>query len=193
MVSVNPGVSQNIEFERQVPHELAHVLLYRRIGAEYARLPAWLTEGMATMAELYPNPDFETTLNVHAGENSLLPLADLCESFPPDTANAFLAYAESESFTRYIVENYGTTGLSALAFAYADGLDCEQGARQALNLSLSQLEVRWRELALGENRSGVIVSNLFPYLMLLALLLIVPIWGAIGRILEKRKYVRNEQ
>ena len=190
MVSVKPGLEQSIELERQVPHELAHILLFRRIGADYARLPAWLTEGMATMAELYPNPDYASSLKIAADTNSLLPLTDLCASFPPDTANAFLAYAESESFTRYIVDNYGTTGLSALASAYADGLDCEQGARQALNLSLSQLEVRWRESTLGENRSGVIAYNLFPYLILLGLVLLVPVWGAFGRIRERMKNAR---
>jgi hypothetical protein len=194
MVSMDPTAEQRIiEVERQVPHELAHVMLYRRIGADYARLPAWLTEGIATMAEaeLYPNPDFETTLNVHAEENTLLPLADLCDSFPSDTANAFLAYAEAESFTRYVVDNYGTTGLSALVSAYADGLDCEQGARQALNQPLSRLEIRWRETELGENRSGVIAFNLFPYLILLGLVLIVPVWGALSRMAERRRNARN--
>ena len=188
MVSVKPGQEQSIELERQVPHELAHILLFRRIGPNYSRLPAWLTEGMATMAELYPNPDFDTALNSAVRTNSLIPLTDLCAAFPPDTANAFLAYAESESFTQYIVDNYGTSGLSSLASAYADGLDCEQGARQALNLPLSQLEVRWREASLGENRSGVILYNLFPYFVLLGLVLLVPVWGAVGRILARRKH-----
>ena len=193
MVSVAPGENQSIQLERQVPHELAHVLLYRRVGANYNRLPIWLREGMASMAELYPNPDYENVLRQNASTNSLISLTDLCTSFPPDTGNAFLAYAESRSFTQFIVDNYGTSGLTSLALAYADGLDCEQGARQALGLSLSQLEVRWRESTLGENRSGVIASNLLPYLLLLMLVLIVPVWVAFGRIVEKRKHVRNQQ
>jgi hypothetical protein len=191
MVSIKPGVEQSIELERQVPHELAHILLFRRIGANYARLPAWLTEGMATMAELYPNPDYASSLKIATENNSLLPLTDLCATFPPDTANAFLAYAESASFTRYLVDKYGTAKLSALASAYADGLDCEQGARQALNLSLSQLEVQWRESTLGENRSGVVAYNLFPYLVLLGLVLLVPVWGALGRIRARMKNDRT--
>ena len=193
MVSVAPGAEQNIQLERQVPHELAHVLLYRRVGANYNLLPIWLREGMASMAELYPNSDFDIVLANAAETNSIIPMADLCSSFPPDTANAQLAYAESKSFTQYIVDNYGTSGLTSLALAYADGLDCEQGARQALGLSLSQLEVRWRENALGENRSGVIVSSLLPYLFLLMLVLIVPVWVAVGRIVEKRKHARDRQ
>jgi hypothetical protein len=190
MISITPGAGQGIALERQVPHELTHVLLYKNLGPNYNRLPAWLTEGLATMAELYPNPDLDAVLAQAVETNSLLPLADLCASFPPDTGLAFLAYAQSESFVRFLLDNHGMTGLSALTSAYADGLDCEQGARQALEQPLSQLEVRWRESALGENRSGVVATNLFPYLLLLGLVLIVPVWGALGRIRERRKHAR---
>jgi hypothetical protein len=187
MVSIPPGPAQSIALERQVPHELTHVLVYQSVGPNYNRLPAWLTEGLSTMAELYPNPDLDAVLVQAVETNSLLPMADLCASFPSDTGRAFLAYAQSESFTRFLLDNYGMTGLSALTSAYADGLDCEQGARRALEQPLSQLEVRWRETTLGENRSGVIANNLFPYLLLLGLVLIVPVWGALGRIRERRK------
>jgi hypothetical protein len=187
MISIPPGQNQKIELERQMPHELTHVLLYQSVGPNYNRLPIWLTEGLATMAELYPNPDMDAALAQAAQTNTILPLADLCISFPGDNARAFVAYAEAESFTRFLLDNYGTTGISALTSAYADGLDCEQGARQALGQPLSQLEVRWRESALGENRGGVVTMNLFPYLLVLALILFVPVWGALARIRERRQ------
>jgi hypothetical protein len=52
------------------------------------------------------------------------------------------------------------------------------------------LDVRWRESALGENRAGVIVTNLFPYLLVLGLILFVPVWGALGRLIARRKRAR---
>jgi hypothetical protein len=192
MISITPGPGQGIALERQVPHELAHVLLYQSLGPNYNRLPIWLTEGMATMSELYPNSDLDAALVQAVKSNSLLPMADLCASFPPDTGRAFLAYAQSESFTRFLLDNYDTTGLSALTSAYADGLDCEQGARRALEQPLSELDVRWRASALGENRSSVIANNLFPYLLVLGLVLLVPVWGALGRIRERKKNARRD-
>lgn len=190
MISISPGPGQGIALERQVPHELTHVLLYQSLGAGYNRLPIWLTEGMATTSELYPNPDLDAALEQAVKTNTLLPLADLCAAFPPDTGRAFLAYAQAKSFARFLLDHYGTTGLSALTSAYADGMDCEEGARRALEQPLSQLEVRWRESALGENRSGVVAANLFPYLLILGLVLFVPVLGALGRLRERRKYVR---
>ncbi|MEW6027942.1 MAG: peptidase MA family metallohydrolase [Chloroflexota bacterium] len=193
MVSVPPGPSQGIAFERQIPHELAHVLLYRQIGPNAARLPHWLDEGIASLVEQYPNPDYESALAQATNSGALLPLSELCTSFPPDAARAFLAYAESESFTRFLFDQYGTSGLAALTSAYADGLDCEQGARRALGVSLTQLEARWREAALGENRAGVAARNLLPYVILLGLMLMVPVWGALGRLRERRRNGRKSQ
>jgi hypothetical protein len=192
MLSVAPGPEQSNALERQAPHELTHVLMYQQLGPAYNRLPIWLTEGMATTTELIPNPDLDATLAAAVKTNSLLPLADLCATFPPDTGRAFLAYAQSKSFVRFLLDNFGTTGLSALISAYADGLSCEEGARRALEQPLSQLEVRWRETSLGENRSGVVAVNLFPYILVLGLVLFVPVWGAVNRLIERRKNARSE-
>ena len=185
MITIAPG--QEYEFERQVPHELTHVLLYQALGAGYYNLPVWLREGAALNAELYPDPDYEAALTAAVESNSLIPLSELCASFPPDSARAFLAYAQSRSFTRFLFDHFGVTGVSALVSAYADGMDCEQGARRALEQPLSQLETRWRGTALGENRSGAAAANLLPYFLVLALALFVPVWGAIGRMIGRAK------
>ncbi len=190
MVPVPPGGTQTVELGRQVPHELARVMLYRSFGAGYYRLPIWLGEGMASLAELSPNPDSARLLTLASQGNSLLPFADLCASFPADSGRASLAYAESGSFVRTLRATYGNTGLVALTKAYADGLDCELGATRAVGLPLSRLDARWRESLLGENAAGAAAGNLLPYLLLLGLTLIVPVWGAIGTLRERRRNAR---
>ncbi len=188
MVSVAPGETQTIELQRQIPHEMAHVMLYRSVGASYDHLPAWLNEGLASMAELYPNPDYARALQIASRNNSLIPLTDLCAAFPPDSGRAFLAYAESESFVRYLREKYGNTGLVALTQSYADGLDCDLGATRAVGTPLNQLDTRWRENTLGQNIAGATLSDLLPYLIIMGLVLIVPLWGAIGAIRTARHH-----
>jgi hypothetical protein len=124
--------------------------------------------------------------------NSLLPLSDLCATFPSDTGSAFLAYAQAKSFVRFLIDRFGTTGLSSLISAYADGMDCEQGANRALEQPLSQLEALWRESALGENRSGVAAANLLPYFIVLGLAMFIPLWGLVARSVERRKLARRD-
>lgn len=189
MVAIAPGLRQGIEMDTKIPHELAHIMLYRSVGEGYDRLPTWLNEGLASVSERYRSPDYKNTLQIASGNGSLLPFRDLCDSFPPDAGRAYLAYAQSESFVRYLRNTYSTTGLSALIKAYSDGLDCELGATRALGMPLTQLDTRWRESVLGQNVAAVALRNMAPYLLVLGMALAVPVWGIINMLRERRDYV----
>jgi hypothetical protein len=174
LVSVAPGEDQATGLDNEIPHELAHVLLYRMTGPAYNDLPTWLREGLASLAEQAPNPDETRILSLAAGNKTLLPLADLCGLFPQDVSGASLAYAESASFTRYLGQTYGTAGLQELIQAYASGESCKAGTTRALGLSLPQLEVRWQHAALGMNAGGIAFLDLLPYLVVLLAILVGP-------------------
>ena len=176
LVSIAPGENQSMEMTRQIPHELAHVLLYRLVGTSYASLPSWLVEGIASQVEQYPNADYVQVLSLASQNEALLPISDLCGLFPADASGAILAYAESGSFTHFLHSTYGTSGLQTLVRAYADGLSCDQGARRAFGLPLSQLDLRWRRATFGENLSSAALQNLLPYLAILLIILIIPTW-----------------
>jgi len=193
LVAIAPSSSQSIEMETEIPHELAHVMLYRSLGNKYDSQPAWLLEGIASMVELYPNPDYARALNIASDNDSLLAFEDLCIAFPTDAGNAFLAYAQSQSFVSYIRETYGTSGLGRLTNSYGDGFPCELGATNALGTPLSKLDSRWRESVLGQNTAGVAVRNLLPFILLLILVLVVPIWGAIDVLVLRREYANQSK
>lgn len=179
LVAIAPSPEQGLEMDRKIPHELAHILTYDLTQERYNRLPTWFQEGIATQVELAANPDYPRALSQASETKSLIPLADLCGSFPQDTGRAFLAYAEAESFTNFLIEKYGQTGLLALTKAYGDGLDCEQGSQRALGQPLSQLEIDWRASTLGENAGITALGNLFPYLAILVVFLAVSLVSAL--------------
>jgi len=174
LISISGGPEQQLEMERQIPHEIMHILQYRLVGEGQQHLPGWLTEGTASLAELYPNPDYERTLQRAAGQNDLLALSTLCYSFPQGSEDTFLAYAQSASFMRFLHQKYGASGLERLMKEYGNGLGCEEGAAAALGEPLSRLESLWRQEALGLNRQGLVFQNLTPYLVLLAVVLLAP-------------------
>lgn len=178
LVAITPGPEQGLEMDRKIPHELAHILTYDLTQDRYERLPTWFREGIATQVELAANPDYPRALSLASEQKNLIFFSGLCGSFPQDTGRAFLAYAESESFTKFLIDKYGQTGLLALAKAYGDGLDCEQGAQRALGKPLSQLEIDWRASTLGENAGITAFSNLAPYLAILVVLLVVSLISA---------------
>ncbi len=174
LVAIAPGLDQGAEIERKIPHELAHLLTYEVVGQRYNGLPVWLREGIASMAEP-PDPDDPRAISLAVEQQSLIPIMDLCGSFPPEMSRITLAYAESESFTRFIVSKYGNSGLLNLIHAYADGLACEQGPVHALGSPLSELESEWQRNPSGVNNGAASLESLFPYLAVLAVMLIVPL------------------
>ncbi len=175
LVSVSPGENQTAEFERQIPHELAHVYLYRLTGPAYYNLPAWLREGLAQMVEQSPNPDYDVFLNRLKQGWTLIPIKDLCGLFPQDTTGASLAYLESYSFTRYLADTYGISSLQPLIQAYLGGASCEQGTSRATGLTVPELDARWQQAVLGKKEAGVALLNLLPYLIVLLVLLGIPV------------------
>ena len=185
MVVIEPGAEQGITLEQRIPHELMHVMIYRQVRQGYNNLPAWLREGTATLAEIYPNAEYDRALADAVTRDDLIPLREICVAFPSDAGQAFLAYAQARSFTNYLRDRYGSTGLLNLAGTYADGVGCERGTERAFGVPLSTLELDWRSSALGNNTFLSSLRNIAPYLVLLCLVLIIPLIG-IARTLRKK-------
>ena len=145
LLSLPPGAQQSLEIQRQVPHELAHILLYQALGDDgYSRLPVWLNEGIATNAELYSDPLQTELLQLANSSDTLLPFISLCKAFPQDGISARLAYAQSASFVRYMYEQYNSVGFGILVDAYAHNEDCLAASVASFGKDLLSLESDWR-------------------------------------------------
>ena len=180
LVSLPPGPEVQIEIERKIPHEVAHVNLFQATGAGFWNLPVWLNEGFASILETTPNPDYEFLVSTRVESGESIPLADLCAGFPRDASGALLAYAESASVTRFIEETYGPAGLRFLVDSYAAGASCEQGPLvDPLGLDLTGLDSAWRdqvprEAGGGQALQGPDLSALAPMLVILAAVVLGP-------------------
>jgi|WetSurMetagenome_2_1015567.scaffolds.fasta_scaffold28832_3 hypothetical protein len=181
LVSIAPGENETVEMEHILPHELAHLLLYRMTGNAYANLPVWLNEGIASVAEAEQNSNYPAAVETAGIDGTQIPLPDLCVAFPSESERITLAYAESDSFVRFLVQNYGAFGLQGLVDSYSSGMNCEDGSKRALGYSLTQLYQSWQmtspEHTLRENP----YSQFLPYLFLLAVVLALPALGLIRR------------
>lgn len=170
LVSIVQGLEERLELERQIPHEIMHILQFQYLGEKISQQPIWLIEGLASVSELYPNPDYLQALEQSAIENRLIPLTLLCTAFPRDASGAFLAYAESDSFVRYLYRSFGATGLQNLMTQYHDGMGCEQGFEKAFTYSLTQMESRWKQEELRVSPEALVFRNLSPYLVIILVL-----------------------
>jgi len=167
VVSLPPGVDQSLEIQRQVPHEITHILIYRYMGVEYQYLPAWVSEGIASLMENYSRPEYSLILENAVRERALIPLSQLCNVFPTDPDLVQLSYAESYSVLNYIREEYGITGVQALIAAYDQGVSCDRGVEIALGKNLTRLEKEWKQETFFRVRNLLIVGGLGIVLLVL--------------------------
>ncbi len=171
VVSLPPGVDQSLEIQRLIPHEIAHILLYRFMGNEYQYLPAWVSEGIASQMEVFSRPDYDLILEKAEGERGLIPFAHLCIAFPVDSDLALLSYAQSNSLLDYIQREYGVTGIQVMIYAYDQGVSCERGVEVALGTTLEGLEKDWKQDVFSRGRYLTYIFILSGFLLILLIFL----------------------
>lgn len=169
VVALPPAVGQPLEIQRLIPHEVAHILLYRFMGAEFDYLPVWLNEGIASQMEIFSLPDYDLVLDRAYEAKELIPLTHLCEAIPPDEELALLAYAQSDSVVEYIQDKYGLPGLQSLIYAYDQGYSCEQGVQMSLGISIQELEKDWSIDRFNRGTLQVLIYTLSAVLVILVL------------------------
>jgi len=185
VVALPPAVDQPLEIQRLIPHEVAHILLYRFLGAEFSYLPAWLNEGFASQVEIYSLPENKLILERAYEGRDLIPFLHLCQAFPTDPELARLAYAQSDALVEYIQQEYGLPGLQSLIYAYDQGVSCERGVEMAYGISLQTLDQNWQ-------RDTFAQGTLRLYIFLLGGLLLVLILALGGFIVYKTRKTPSE-
>jgi len=175
IISVPPGPEQRLTMEQRIPHELMHILLFQALGQGYYKLPVWLNEGLASISELNPNPDYQILIESAVKKGKLIPIQSLCQGFPLDISGAQLSYAEANYFTRYLYQQYGSDKLGSLLVSYTDGLSCERGTEVALGIPLDRLESAWRNPLVAEIIPHNPWTDLLPWFILTLVVLILPV------------------
>jgi len=195
LLAISPSSEAILKMKRDIPHELTHKVLYDLTGPQgYAALPIWLVEGLASVFERSPDPAYALALQRAAQDGTLIPMTTLCHPFPAETNRALLAYAQSQSFVRYLQQTYGWSQMREIIDAYADGMDCSAGVKQKLGADLTTLEREWRVWLEQQNPDSAvsatwtyvttIVRDLAPWLVLMGLLCVPACFLWVGTALK---------
>lgn len=141
--AVAPGNTS--EIERIVPHELSHQVLHQATENPYGGMPLWFEEGMAVYNQETMDAMFPQLIERAARTDQLIALEALASSFPADTNQALLSYAQSHSMVVYIVDTYGVEALEALTDAFAEATPVDEAIPEVLGLTVDELDAQWRE------------------------------------------------
>ena len=188
LVAIPPGDSARLQMRRDIPHELTHLMTFVAATPNYDAVPRWLDEGLATLNEGDPNSTQVLAVQDALARNRLIPIETLCGAFPADASAALLAYGQSRYIVQQIINEYGSAGIQALLAAYRDGATCSGGVERALNITLPELELKWRaaQQANGSNPENTVptssstATGILPWLLLIAViavpLIVILLW-----------------
>ncbi|MEN6372606.1 MAG: peptidase MA family metallohydrolase [Armatimonadota bacterium] len=129
-------------------HEIVHVLIFHILEGDANLLPLWMNEGAAKfMTKDWDTVD-ATILADAATDGSLMPLSTLNHRFPNGPRET-LAYTESASAVRYIVDKYGEKSLAELIHKTAETRSFEKAMIDVTGVSVSEFEQKWQRSVEG--------------------------------------------
>jgi len=170
LVSASVDLNSTQDLERQLPHEIVHLLEFKLTQQNFTAVPAWLLEGLASNAEASPNPDFARALQSAVSTHTLLPMNQLCHAFSPNSSDASLAYAQSASFTSYLTSTYGNDKITQLLSNSGSGLDCSQLVNSVIGISLETADAAWQKSVFPVSENKASVLKYWPFLVLILLI-----------------------
>jgi hypothetical protein len=150
-------------------HELVHLLLPDRLRG--AGVPQWFEVWLAQVVGGRLDRTDLDRVHAAAAMGRLIPFAEISERFPQDGDRATLAYAQGESMTAFLINEYGLTRLLT-AVEKRGSLD--EAITLELYGNMDRITERWKESLKERPLWLVIVSGAFlPLLFFAASLLAV--------------------
>ena len=138
-----PVVSR--ELDVLIAHELTHIVIDQITRNPFSSPPAWIHEGLATYIESAGAPrfDYDGIVDRAVQDGTIISLRGLTSTFPASNSRAVLAYAETNSLMRFVIDKFGKDSVRRLLDAYRDGVTDDEAVRLTFNVSLSDLETLW--------------------------------------------------
>lgn len=159
-----------------IKHEMCHLYLGVWERTNRKRLPMWFNEGVCEWYSGGLHLTCAEDVVTSAAEGTLIPLDSLEDSFPEDAEMATLAYSQSLSVVRYIVDTYGEVALSKILSHYAESTTFATAVRKSLGISLPELEARWQQAITPASPWLWRIAKNVSLFSILALLVIVAYW-----------------
>jgi hypothetical protein len=133
----------DVTLQRDMPHELTHLIFHQLIN-QGIMAPTWFDEGLAVYHQIYHEPEMTLTLKDALTKHTLLRLNTIASTFPADTNQAYLAYAQSWNLVAYMYHTFGQSKMIALIKAMNQPQnDFGQDLQQALSIDQLHLENQW--------------------------------------------------
>jgi hypothetical protein len=127
-----------------VIHELTHVIVGHFAFSCIGSIPTWLNEGLAMFNEGELSSRMQTLLDQAISNNSLQSIRSMSGGFSEIPERALLAYAQSYSVVKFMIETHGQEKLVQLLVALRDAKPVDAALLEVYGFDTDGLEDAWR-------------------------------------------------
>jgi hypothetical protein len=128
---------------RTLTHELSHLAVWEAAGGNH--VPRWFLEGYAQLQAEEWGVQRSVTIGQAALLGNTLPFDELDTRFPPHSLSAGLAYSQSFSLVRRLVDEYGDAAIREWLAGVRGGARWQDAFRQAFGVAPSIVFEEWRD------------------------------------------------
>ena len=122
-------------------HEIAHLFVHWSAGVN---VPTWLNEGLAVWSQTDPGAEYRQALQSGIRADRLQLLRGL-DSFPGRSDETIMAYGQSWSVVKYLIDSYGPEKMRKLLETIKAGNGAVRGLQEKYGLTVDQLDAAWRK------------------------------------------------
>ena len=130
-----------------VSHEFVHLLVAEAAGPGYARVPAWLNEGLAEYGNIDPTDDYASALRFGIYTRRIRPLW-FQAGFSGTPDDIVIAYGQARSVVQYLIAVHGEHSISELFVAIRETLNIDDALQRVYGFDQHGLDSQWR-MAVG--------------------------------------------
>jgi hypothetical protein len=147
-----PRGADAVDVAETFKHEMVHIALDDATRGQH--VPVWFNEGLAIYLSGENSLARQQTLMSATFSGRLIPFQDLDRSFPSDTFEVNVAYAESADVMRFLMKRTDQLRFASMIERVRDGERFERAAGDAYGSDLRKLEFEWMREA--EHRYSII-------------------------------------
>ena len=122
-------------------HEITHLFVHWTAGSNVA---TWLNEGMAVWGQSDGGQEYVPYFRRALANNALLLIRGM-DSFPGKSDDTLLAYGQSYTIVKWMIETYGPEKMRGLMESLKAGDGLARGLQQHYGVTVDQLDAKWRQ------------------------------------------------
>jgi hypothetical protein len=167
-----------------VTHELVHVAISQAETKGGKEVPRWFEEGVAQWMAGRARPLDVPDLRPGATFGWLLELSDMDAAFAHGEGAASRAYAQAESFVRFLARRGPGTVKEVLGLVLA-GLELDAAIRATTRQGLEDLWAAW-QVDLAADKSWMLTTGIQ---IVVAILILIAVALGVGKVLRRKRTI----